>query len=120
MSIRQGNNIIAGSNISIIEKQDPTAQNNYTWYRKYADGWVEQGGIIETNIDAAHTNNLLVTMADTNYTVLVTREGTGHYGNNINGAWNEVYNKTTTTFTTWGKYGSISTKLSWQVSGMAA
>lgn len=28
----------------VIAFQAPTADNNYTWYRKYADGWVEQGG----------------------------------------------------------------------------
>ena len=28
----------------VIEFQIPTASNGYTWYRKYADGWVEQGG----------------------------------------------------------------------------
>ena len=28
----------------VIEFQAPTSANNYTWYRKYADGWVEQGG----------------------------------------------------------------------------
>lgn len=28
----------------VIEFQAPTADNGYTWYRKYADGWVEQGG----------------------------------------------------------------------------
>lgn len=27
----------------IIAFQAPTAANGYTWYRKYADGWVEQG-----------------------------------------------------------------------------
>ena len=29
----------------VIESQLPTAENNYTWYRKYKSGWVEQGGI---------------------------------------------------------------------------
>ena len=29
----------------VVESQLPTAQNNYTWYRKYKSGWVEQGGI---------------------------------------------------------------------------
>lgn len=29
----------------VIESQTPTAQNNYTWYRKYKSGWVEQGGV---------------------------------------------------------------------------
>jgi len=28
----------------VIAFQAPTAGNDYTWYRKYADGWVEQGG----------------------------------------------------------------------------
>lgn len=28
----------------VIESQDPTADNGYTWYRKYKSGWVEQGG----------------------------------------------------------------------------
>ena len=28
----------------VVEFQAPTADNGYTWYRKYADGWVEQGG----------------------------------------------------------------------------
>ena len=29
----------------VVEFQAPTVANNYTWYRKYADGWVEQGGL---------------------------------------------------------------------------
>jgi len=28
----------------VAESQLPTAENNYTWYRKYQSGWVEQGG----------------------------------------------------------------------------
>ena len=28
----------------VVAVQNPTASNGYTWYRKYADGWVEQGG----------------------------------------------------------------------------
>lgn len=28
----------------VVESQAPTAENNYTWYRKYKSGWVEQGG----------------------------------------------------------------------------
>lgn len=33
----------------VIEFQAPTAQNNHTWYRKYADGWIEQGARYETS-----------------------------------------------------------------------
>ena len=29
---------------TLVAFQAPTASNNYTWYRKYASGWVEQGG----------------------------------------------------------------------------
>lgn len=28
----------------VVESQLPTADNGYTWYRKYKSGWVEQGG----------------------------------------------------------------------------
>ena len=50
----------------VIAFQAPTAENNYTWYRKYADGWVEQGGIGTSST----TINLPVEMADTNYCIL--------------------------------------------------
>jgi len=29
----------------VVSFQRPTAENNYTWYRKYKSGWVEQGGL---------------------------------------------------------------------------
>lgn len=29
---------------AVIEYQMPTADNNYTWYRKYKSGWAEMGG----------------------------------------------------------------------------
>lgn len=32
----------------VVEKQDPTSANGYTWYRKYKSGWVEQGGTATT------------------------------------------------------------------------
>ena len=53
----------------VIAFQVPTAGNNYTWYRKYADGWVEQGGYTITNTNP-RTVTFLVEMADTNYQVL--------------------------------------------------
>lgn len=52
-----------------VEFQVPTSQNNYVWYRKYADGWVEQGGYTTA---ANPTITLPVTMADTNYCVYVS------------------------------------------------
>lgn len=58
----------------VIEKQDPTAGNNYTWYRKYKSGWVEQGGLY-TNPSAttsSYTQSLPVAMANANYQVTVS------------------------------------------------
>ena len=59
----------------VISFQKPTAGNNYTWYRKYADGWVEMGGSAGT-ITALDSNNnyitLPVAMLDTNYTATMT------------------------------------------------
>ena len=34
---------------AVIEWQAPTSENNYTWYRKYKSGWVEQGGSVVVN-----------------------------------------------------------------------
>jgi len=51
----------------VVEWQVPTADNNYTWYRLYKSGWVEQGGIIPSSTGTSGTIALLVTMLDTNY-----------------------------------------------------
>lgn len=46
----------------VIEWQKPTADNNYTWYRKYKSGWVEQGGQY-----SAEAITLPIKMTDANY-----------------------------------------------------
>lgn len=36
-----------GFNVPVlVASQMPTSANNWTWYRKYSDGWVEQGGYL--------------------------------------------------------------------------
>lgn len=68
-----GNNITTLDNRTtglldyVIESQAPTAQNNYTWYRKYKSGWVEQGG---RKLPGTKTYELPIRMANTNYSVL--------------------------------------------------
>lgn len=43
---RDNRNVDTGAKAdAVIDYQAPTAENDYTWYRKYASGWVEQGGI---------------------------------------------------------------------------
>lgn len=48
----------------VIAFQAPTAANNYTWCRKYADNWVEQGGLYT---GGSQTIALPVTMTNTEY-----------------------------------------------------
>lgn len=40
----------------VIVSQKPTAGNNYTWFRKYKSGWVEQGGFIPFASTGGWTN----------------------------------------------------------------
>lgn len=117
----------------VIEFQAPTAQNNYTWYRKYADGWVEQGGVVVLeNINTRYTGitvHLPITMADTNYTAT----GTAASINNIStvicciGLTETGTTITKTTSSFWLGFerlyentASKSVGGSWRVEGMAA
>lgn len=95
----------------VIEFQEPTAANNYTWYRKYRDGWVEQGGNV--NGGTSMTATFPIEMADAHYTVA--------YGN-MSGTYEQVRTdaKTTTSITIKNSNGGGTVSTDWQVSGMAA
>lgn len=109
----------------VVEYQEPTSANNYTWYRKYADGWVEQGGkqVSPTNANnwATTTITLPVVMANTNYNVFVANCNLtdGRYGS---GGAAITTDRTTTSFV-YSQYnvnGGSSTPLEWEVKGIAA
>lgn len=51
----------------VIEWQMPTADNNYTWYRKYKSGWCEQGGRYTSDETIKRIVSLPLSMADMNY-----------------------------------------------------
>lgn len=96
----------------VIESQNPTAENDYTWYRKYKSGWVEQGGEITTNIN---TVILPVAMANNHYVLIRTQVGSG--SQSYYPAWVAGYNeKTTTSFT----FSNISVNNIWYACGMSA
>lgn len=98
----------------VIEFQAPTAANGYTWYRKYADGWVEQGGRSGAK-DVTIT--IPVAMSDNHYVILTDIVGRVGYGA-LN--W-EIGSITTTGFHCYYDGDSSDpTEFSWQVSGMAA
>ena len=100
---------------AVIDYQEPTADNGYTWYRKYASGWCEQGGLTSTTTDT--TVNLLVEMADTNYSIIATSYKSDAGSTNASNNGLTVGQRTTTTF-----YIVLQEQRAyfWQVSGMAA
>jgi hypothetical protein len=105
----------------VVAFQVPTSANNYTWYRKYASGWVEQGGVFKASSNAGGTNtviNLPVTMADTHYTATL---GLGDTDTNNNGVYMWFCEKTTTTLKTVSSLVDYTaTESGWRVEGMAA
>lgn len=108
----------------VIAFQAPTSTNNYTWYRKYADGWVEQGGTVDVSSFAANTSQTIalpITMAQTQYHVNLTEFTNGTDISNENEPF--VYSKTTANFvwrhTSFG--GNAQTMgIMWEVKGMSA
>ena len=104
----------------VIEWQMPNANNNYTWYRKYKSGWVEQGGraTLPSGGNTVQTVSvaLSITMANNAYFISPRpffSQPSAYYG------WS-VSNITTTGFSFLG-YNNVDTyTISWQVSGMAA
>jgi len=105
----------------VIASQAPTAENNYTWYRKYKSGWVEQGGRWTGSLECVQDQevyqqvNLPVTMADTMYYANASVAELFLFSI---GLWR---NTTSTTFR-FGSYvvGRTLSDFSWYVCGTAA
>lgn len=109
----------------VIESQEPTAQNGYTWYRKYKSGWVEQGGCYDNgslSADFATSITLPIQMQSANYAVLATvsRNTSEAYRT----GFTNVYIQTTTQIGVGWYHGSNANEtmryINWQVSGMSA
>ena len=97
----------------VIESQFPTAENNYTWFRKYKSKWVEMGGETTNN---ASSVTFPIEMADTHYTVIRTQCGTGNQ-QSYYPAWVAGYKtRSTTGFT----FSCATTNNIWYVCGLAA
>ena len=53
-----------------------TGNNENGWYRKWSDGWIEQGGELATvNMDTSNTVNIPIPFTTKTYNVLVTALG---------------------------------------------
>lgn len=103
--------------------QSPTAENNYTWYRKYTSGWVEQGGVGTIGNSA---NALDVTypiaMQNTEYTLLaIAKSASSTSASTPHGC--HYIQKTTTgckLIALRGNSGDwVATEMNWQISGFA-
>jgi len=102
----------------VIEFQAPTAENNYTWYRKYADGWVEQGGIQSTS-----SVTFPIEMANTNYFCFCLPIVYSSDGGSIDAQYNNKTTKTCQFLLRWqGGYTGINDNCQrcWEVKGMYA
>lgn len=97
----------------VIESQEPTAANGYTWYRKYRSGWVEQGGFSNTNTGSVNIA-LPIEMADSNYSPRITQS---YALASADIRVRYIQSCTTTTIYTSSVSGG---GFYWQVSGMAA
>lgn len=116
LNLGSNGNLVWNGNpvITIIAKQDPTSENDYTWYRKYADGWVEQGG--RFNRAGAQRVTMPIEMADVDaYNLQLTSVDRYQYA--ASGS------RTTTTFTVITGDDSTSNNdavVNWRVCGYAA
>lgn len=94
----------------VVDWQTPAASNNYTWYRKYKSGWVEQGGTLSgktvtfpvpflhiptivTSLHSADTaatrNNMISSVTTTSFSggqLGTNKDWTGAYGD-MTGDW---------------------------------
>ena len=110
---------VAGGD-AVIAFQRPTAENNYTWFRKYASGWVEQGGqasVTGYSTTSNSTITLPVEMGSSHFFAQATILGNGE---NI-GMAQEVAILSTTQISLRINYSSSVTRtMSWEVKGFAA
>ena len=100
-----------GINDFVVESQEPTSGNGYTWYRKYKSGWVEQGGQFVNS----STVTLPIPMADTNYSAFIAYSKTTR-NDTIGVKFIATNTQNTTNFT----IATSSILRVWQVSGMSA
>lgn len=85
------------------------------WYRKYSDGWVEQGGIVSAP-SISKISNFYVPFIDTNYTILATPRVNGNF-------WQYpacVHPDTPSTFRHGSYSGSDSLNMNWFACGYMA
>lgn len=100
---------------SVIE----TWKNGTSWYRKYSDGWIEQGGYINSGSTGAWRTTVSLHKAYTSastYNVIVTIDDIDPNGDRIQNCGIGTYNKTSSSFSV-GQENSGSPYASWYACG---
>ena len=109
----------------VVESQLPTAENNYTWYRKYKSGWVEMGGhyINKGSTAGYRTITLPIAMQNANYFINTTccssyTNGTGSSHAYVMEKGAVVYNQTSNTFQVFCQEEASESTVYWTVCGI--
>lgn len=68
-----GKNVLTGNSAGLTVVAESYGANS--WYRKYSDGWIEQGIKLGTNSGGAQTFTLATPFSTTNYTIAVSQNG---------------------------------------------
>lgn len=84
---------LGANEISLVSGVDVILES-YTsgksWYKKYSNGWVEQGGTFESLYNQSVT--LIVPMQDTDYTILTTKTNYGSAVVIVNTLYSTAFN----------------------------
>ena len=106
----------------VVEKQDPTSANGYTWYRKYKSGWVEQGGTVTTASDTSASVTLPIPMAPNQFFITnSSRQPINNWSAVPTVKKGEDGTKITVAIVPASGTGAwVSGTIDWQVSGMSA
>lgn len=74
------------------------SEDGLQWYRKWSDGWIEQGGFCQVARDTTTDISLLIPFTTLNYNVIITALGGSRpNGQYLNG--NSLYDKNYNFFT---------------------
>ena len=102
----------------LVRSQKPTADNDYTWYNLYSDGWVEQGGKITLNGVISDNNkniSLPIRMASSKYYNIVSQDANAGGTPRVTVGWQSTTKMTVGFVSTGGVNGQVS----WEVKGYA-
>lgn len=101
---------------AVVAYQLPTSENGYKWYRKYASGWVEQGGVLPATSGWGETTITFPIPMKNNCYACVP-EGAWSAGTSLG---NLVTQKNTATATFYYFSDAGRGYTSWEVKGIAA